>query len=74
LEMRVGDIIGMMALAIIIVSSVLIVANFQSAVGTLKLTGIANTTAACSHRHNHNCSRRAYSAGAWSLRSCTIKA
>jgi uncharacterized metal-binding protein len=42
---RVGDIIGMIALAIIIIAAVLIVANFQSAVGSLHLTGSANTTA-----------------------------
>jgi hypothetical protein len=35
----------MVALAIIIVAAVLIVANFQSAVGSLHLTGTANTTA-----------------------------
>jgi hypothetical protein len=35
----------MVALAIIVVAAVLIVANFQSAVGNLGLTGTANTTA-----------------------------
>jgi hypothetical protein len=43
--MRIGDIIGMLALAIIIVASVLIIANFQNAIGSLGLTGTANTTA-----------------------------
>jgi len=45
LEMRVGDIIGMVALGIILVAGVLIIANFQKSIGSLGLTGVANTTA-----------------------------
>jgi hypothetical protein len=43
--MRVGDIVGMVALAIIVIAAVLIVANFQVAIGGLHLTGAANSTA-----------------------------
>ena len=43
--MRVGDIIGMVALGIILVAGVLIIANFQKSIGSLGLTGVANTTA-----------------------------
>jgi hypothetical protein len=43
--MRVGDIITMVALGIIIVAGVLIIANFQQSIGSLGLTGTANTTA-----------------------------
>jgi hypothetical protein len=42
---RVGDIITMVALGIIIVAGVLIIANFQKSIGSLGLTGVANTTA-----------------------------
>jgi hypothetical protein len=42
---RVGDIIGMVALGIIIVAGVLIIANFHQSIGRLGLTGTANTTA-----------------------------
>jgi hypothetical protein len=42
---RVGDIITMVALGIILVAGVLIIANFQKSIGSLGLTGVANTTA-----------------------------
>jgi hypothetical protein len=84
--MRVEDIIGMVALGIILVAGVLIIANFQKSIGTLGLTGVANTTAttainnvytglqlgAIGH-HNFGCCRL-NSLSAWSLWSCSIKA
>ena len=45
MEMRVADIISMVALGIILVAGVLIIANFQKSIGGLGLTGTANTTA-----------------------------
>jgi hypothetical protein len=42
---RVGDIIAMVAVGIILVAGVLIIANFQKSIGSLGLTGVANTTA-----------------------------
>jgi hypothetical protein len=42
---RVGDIIAMVAVGIILVAGVLIIANFQKSIGSLGLTGTANTTA-----------------------------
>jgi hypothetical protein len=45
LEMRVGDVIAMVALVIVLAVAVLIGANFQAAVNSLGLTGQANETA-----------------------------
>jgi hypothetical protein len=45
LEMRVGDVIAMVALVIVLAVAVLIGANFQAAVNSLGLTGQANATA-----------------------------
>ena len=44
--MGIGDLVMMVTLAIIIVAAVLILGNFQNAVGALGLTGVANQTAA----------------------------
>jgi len=43
--MRIGDIVMMIALMVAVIVGVLIVANLQTAVGNLNLTGTANTTA-----------------------------
>ncbi|MBS7637046.1 hypothetical protein KEJ37_06945 [Candidatus Bathyarchaeota archaeon] len=43
--MGIGDLVMMVTLAIIIVAAVLILGNFQNAIGALGLTGVANTTA-----------------------------
>jgi len=43
--MRIGDVIGVIALAIVILIGVIIGANLQTAVNAMNLTGSANTTA-----------------------------
>jgi len=43
--MRIADVIAMVTLGIVLVSAVLIVANFEDAIGDLNLTGTANSTA-----------------------------
>ena len=43
--MRIGDVISMVTLGIVLVCAVLIVGNFQNAIGNLNLTGTANSTA-----------------------------
>jgi len=43
--MRIGDVIGVIALAIVILIGVIIGANLQTAVNAMGLTGSANTTA-----------------------------
>jgi ABC-type Fe3+ transport system permease subunit len=43
--MRIGDVIAMVALVICVLIAVIITANMQTVIGSMGLTGVANTTA-----------------------------